>query len=404
LSQLDRGLDRRQALKLLATLGTAAAAAPVLSACSGSKASDKPAVDDTPIRIGLLVPQTGVYKTIGDDLTNGFQLFIKLNGGKLGGRPVDLIFADEGETADSGKAAVDKLLKQDHVTALSGVVNSAVMTAIKDTVEAAQVPLVGSNASPTTLQGVKYIWRTSYVNDEPGKALGKFVADRLGDNSVFLMAADYAGGRDEINGFLETFKAGGGRVEGEPLYTPFTPNPTTNFQPYLSQIRNSNAKAVFCFYAGSSAVTFVKQYREANLTQELFAPGFLTEGSVLKSLGDAAKGVYTSMNYSPDLDNAANRRFASQYQKTYNLVPTTFAMASYDAAAVLDKAVSLAGPGLTPQILNAFIGKVGSIDSPRGPWQFNQNRTPLQKWYLRQVKLDGAILSNGVISDLTTLG
>src|SRR5439155_426604 len=156
-------LDRRQALKLFATLGAAGVAAPALSACSGSSLnSNKPVQDEGPVRIGLVVPQSGVYKTIGDDLTNGFQLYVKLNGGKLGGRQADLVLADEGETAESGKAATDKLLKQDHVGALTGVVSSATMAAIKDTVETAQVPLVGSNASPTTLQGVKYIWRTSF--------------------------------------------------------------------------------------------------------------------------------------------------------------------------------------------------------------------------------------------------
>src|SRR5436305_391555 len=280
LSQLDRGLDRRRALKLLATLGAAGAAAPVLSACSSSTGTDK-MVDEPPIRLGLLIPQSGVYKTIGDDLSNGFQMFIKLNGNKLGGRGVDLVFADEGETAESGKAAAAKLLKQDRVTALSGVVNSAVMNAIKDDVEAAQVPLIGSNASPTTLIGVKYIWRTSYVNDEPCRSLGAYVANRVGDGSVYLMCADY--------------------------------------------------------------------------------------------------------------------------QEVYSLVPTTYAMPSYDAAAVLDKAITIAGAGLTSQTLNAAIGRIGSIDSPRGPWQFNQTRTPLQKWYLRQVRLDGAVLSNGVISELVTL-
>jgi branched-chain amino acid transport system substrate-binding protein len=176
--------------------------------------------------------------------------------------------------------------------------------------------------------------------------------------------------------------------------------------PYLNQIKASGAKAVFCFYAGSSAVDFVRQYTEAGLSPSvnLYAGGFLTEGVVLKQQGPAAKGVYTSMNYSPDLDNPTNRRFSAEYQKRYRLVPTTYAMASFDAAAVLDKAIGLAGSDLSPIALNAAIGKIGTIDSPRGVWQFNQNRTPLQKWYLRQVRTDGAILSNGLIADLVTLG
>ncbi|HET6212892.1 MAG TPA: ABC transporter substrate-binding protein, partial [Micromonosporaceae bacterium] len=196
-----------------------------------------------------------------------------------------------------------------------------------------------------------------------------------------------------------------GQLAGEPVYTPFTPNPTKNFEPYLTQIKASTAKAVFCFYAGSSAVDFVKQYKQFGVTLPLYAPGFLTEGTVLKAQADAATGILTSMNYAADLDNSANRTFAAEYQKAFNQqTPTTYAMASYDAAAVLDKAITLAGSDLTAQSLNSAIARVGQIDSPRGTWQFNQNRTPQQKWYLREVKMDGTVLSNVLVSELTTLG
>jgi branched-chain amino acid transport system substrate-binding protein len=397
-------LDRRQALRLLAGLGAAGAVAPVLAACGSNENTATTTLPDVgPIRIGLLVPQAGVYKTIGDDLTNGFQLYVKLNGGKLGGRRADIVFADEGETADSGKASAQKLIKEDRVSVLSGVANSAVLLAIKDDIQAAQIPLIGSNASPANLVGVPYIWRTSFVNNEPGAALGKYVANKLGPGaSVFLIAADYAAGRDEVSGFKSSY--GNNPVAGE-VYTPFSP-PTTNFQPFLNQIRNSGAKAVFCFYAGQSAIDFVKQYRESGLAASvtLYSGGFLTEGTVLKQQGEAAKGIFTSMNYSPDLDNPANRRFAAEYQKLYGLEPTTYAMASYDAATVLDKAIAIAAGDVSSQVLNASIGKIGTIDSPRGAWQFNQNRTPLQKWYLREVRKDGTVLANGVIAELVTLG
>jgi len=400
-------LDRRQALKMLASLGAAGVAAPVLSACGGSSldgGSEKKAKGT--VKIGLLLPQSGVYKSLGDDMTQGFQLYKNLNGGKLGGYEAQIAFGDEGETGDSGKAAADKLLKQEKVLAISGVVSSAVMGAIKDTVETSQIPLVGSNASPTTLKGVKYIWRTSYVNDEPGIALGKYVADTLSKNggSCYLIAANYQAGKDEIDGFLRTFQPAGGRVEGSPVYTQFIPKPTDNYEPQLTAIKNSNAAAVFCFYAGGAAATFVKQYKEFGVNLPLYAPGFLTEGAgLLKAQGAAAQGIYTAMNYSADLDNPANRKFASEYQKAYNVTPTTYAMASYDAAAVLDKALSLVEGDLTSQSLNLAIGKVGQIDSPRGPWTFNQNRTPLQKWYLRQVKMDGNVLANAMVSELITL-
>jgi branched-chain amino acid transport system substrate-binding protein len=381
---------------------------PGLAACGGSSLSeDTPGGDSGgggPIKVGLLLPQSGIYKSLGDDMTNGFKLYLQMHGEKLGGRQVNLVFADEGETADSGKAAADKLIKQEKVLAISGVVSSAVMGAIKDTVEQSQIPLVGSNASPTNLQGVTYIWRTSYVNDEPGAALGKYLAETLGsDGKVYCIAADYQAGKDEVNGLLKTFPKE--RLAVQPVYTPFAPNPTKNFEPFLSPIKNSGAKAVFCFYAGAQAIDFVKQYKQFGVGLPLYAPGFLTEGSVLGAQGDAARDIFTSMNYAADLDNPANRQFASEYQKTFkNAIPTTYAMASYDAAAVLDKAITLVGGDLTSQSLNQAIGRVGQIESPRGTWQFNQTRTPQQKWYLRQVKMDGTVLSNVLVSELTTLG
>jgi len=109
------------------------------------------------------------------------------------------------------------------------------------------------------------------------------------------------------------------------------------------------------------------------------------------------------MNYAPDLDNGANRIFASEYQKAYNAPPSTYAMASYDAAAVLDKALELA-IDLTSQSVNIALSKIGQIDSPRGSWQFNQSRTPLQRWYLRQVRKEGQVLTNALLGDLAMLG
>src|SRR5699024_6175692 len=196
---------------------------------------------------------------------------------------------------------------------------------------------VGSNASPTTLTDVDYIWRTSYVNDEPGKALGEYVAKNI-DGPVYLMAADYQAGKDEIEGFKETFEPAGGEIAGE-VYTPFPD--TTNFQPYLSKIRKSDAAAVFTFYAGGAAVDFVKQYDKFGLAGEipLYGAGFLTEGGVLDAQADAAEGVFTSMNYSPSLENELNTEFVEAYKEAYDSLPTTYATASYDAAHVLDMAI-----------------------------------------------------------------
>src|SRR5262249_2221141 len=162
-----------------------------------------------------------------------FHLYLKLNGGRLGGRDADVVLADEGENPTTGKAALGRLLGE-KVHVVTGVVSSAVMTAIRDTIETAQLPLVGSNASPSSVQDARYIWRTSWSFSDPGKALGRYVSERAG-GSVAVIAPDYQAGRDFVDGFKETFLAAGGRIEGQPFFTPYVPTPSMNFAPMLAQ-------------------------------------------------------------------------------------------------------------------------------------------------------------------------
>jgi branched-chain amino acid transport system substrate-binding protein len=398
-------MDRRQALKLFAALGGTGLAAACSTDTGIGAEADQPVSDD-PVRIGLIAPQAGGYKPIGDEITKGFQLFLDLNEGRLGGHPVQVVPADEGETAETGRAALDGLLKQ-NVLALTGVVNSAVMLGIRDAVEQAKVPLVGSNASPAALQSVVYIWRTSYINDEPGRALAPYMAGQVPrDRKITIIAPDQQAGRDAVQGFQKAFGDADGRISGPVLWTQFSTNPGKDaFASKISELRARNPDAIFCFYEGAAAVEFLKQLRAAGYRNKIYAPGFLTEGTVLSELKpDEANGIMTALNYSADLNNSANRRFASAYRKAHGVSPTTYAMASYDAAQALHRAIRIAGPRPTPQNVNLALGKVGRIDSPRGPWQFNQTRTPQQRWYLRKVQYDGQLLSNVLVNELATLG
>ena len=395
-------IDRRQALKLLGALGAAGLA----SACALSDDDDSRGGSATPVRIGLLTPQSGANKPVGEDMRNGFQLYLGLNGQRLGGHPVELVTADEGDSAKTGQAALKQLLDR-NVLALVGVASSTVMTAIRPAIEAAKVPLIGSNASPAALTGSVFIWRTSYVDDEPGRALGPYVSEQV-RGKVALITADSAGdpsGRDAIEGFRFSFGSTDERIVDSLVSVPYSARPGAGYYAgTLNELEEMDPDAVYCTLSGNAAVEFIKQYRAAGLRKPLYAPGFATEGASLTALGESGRDVFTALNYSSDLDNPANRRFATAYRQEHSTSPTTYAMAAYDAAAVLDKAISLAGSELTPLAVNLSLSKIGQVDSPRGTWQFNQSRTPQQVWYLRQVREDGRVLANVVLGQLATLG
>jgi branched-chain amino acid transport system substrate-binding protein len=180
---------------------------------------------------------------------------------------------------------------------------------------------------------------------------------------------------------------------------------TTNFLPYLTQAKASGAKAVYAFYVGAEATSFVQQYAQSDARDlPLFGTGVLTEGRVLAAQGRAAVGVRTVLNYAPDLDNPSNRRFVDEWRAAHNSLPTTYAMASWDAAHLLDKAIAAAGSNPSPTAVNVAIASIGLIDSPRGEWQFSAQHSPVQRWYLRRVQTDGRTLTNSLIQDLDILG
>ncbi len=401
-------MNRRRALQLLAALGTTG----LVAAC-GTDDTETPA-PGKPIKIGLIRPENGDGKTIGIDIENGFQLFLAMNGQQLGGHPTTVVAVDEGDNAKSGQAAVDNLLAQ-NVLAMTGVVNSTVMSGIRDAVEKARVPLIGSNASPPSLQSVVYIWRTSYVLDEPGRALGSYLRRTFPTGSrLAIVAPEGTASQDVINGFRDGFGTDDPRIIGDPILTTANPAPGDNeFRAQIDEALSRQPDGIFCFYSGTAGEQFIRQLRRSRWFGDIYAPGFLTEGNILTDLRSTlvnadeslkAGTIQTALNYSADLNNNANRIFASAYRKTYNVSPTTYAMASYDAAQVLDKAIRLAGAEPTAQQVNLALGKIGQIDSPRGPWQFNQPRTPQQKWYLRKVQFDGRLLSNVLINEIATLG
>ncbi|MFY1670530.1 ABC transporter substrate-binding protein [Plantactinospora sp. WMMB334] len=393
------GTSRRRALLgAVLALGLTASG----SACnSGDGAGGTPGT----IKIGLLASLSGTYEAVGTEMRDGFELYLRMHDGKLGGHKVDLVVADEGNGAQTAVPAATKLIKQDRVQVLTGIVGGGSVAGVAPVLAEAKIPFVGSNGNPG-LKDISRSWFTSYLSDETGAAIAEYVRDNV-KGEVFAIGPDYQGGHDQLRGFTDTFTKIGGKLanaDGKTLWTPFPA--TTNFLPYFAQIEASGAAAVYTFYAGNAAVDFVKQYAQSEIKDlPLYAAGFLTEGGVLNAQGEAARNIYSVLNYSPDLDNAENRSFVAAWKEDHDGSPTTYAMASYDAAAVLDKAIGAAGDNPTPEAINNALAGLGQIDSPRGTWQFSkETHSPVQKWYLRQVRQDGRALSNTVVGDLATVG
>jgi len=385
--------------RLLGAMGAAGALA-VLPSCKGRNNQPGGGAGGR-IKIGLVVPQSGVYAPLGTDMKHAWELWLERHGGKLGTFEVTTVIADEGESPQTGVPAIQKLLQSDQVDAIVGVVSSAVALGAASLVAEAKKLLVIANAGAADITGAKrspYVWRTSFTNAQIASVMGKHLAGQADIGPVYLIAPDYAAGAEVIRGFKSTFEAGGGKIAGEarpPL------GKTQDYQPFLTGIQSSGARAAFCFFAGAEAVAFVKQYEQFGLSKQiaLYGSGFLTEGSVLPAQGDAAIGIQTVLHYSTELDNPANKAFAAAWQARFNTQPAVYAVQMWDTASVLDRALG-STTALDGDHLFKALGSVGTIgDSPRGPWSFD-NQSPRQRMYLRKVEKRGTAYVNAVVADL----
>lgn len=375
---------------------------PVLLAAGCGDSGD----DADTLRIGFIASLSGIYQSVGEDMRDGFQLYLEMHGPDLGGREVEVILADEGDGPATSLPAAEKLIRRDEVHALVGVVGGGSYTAIAPLAIEHQVPLIGTNARPDLdPDELEWLWHTSFISDEPGRAAAPYLLENV-DGPIYAIGPDYQGGHDEMRGFVDAYKARGGELanpDGDVRWTPFPD--TTDFIPYFSDIAATDAEAVYAFYAGRAAIDFVTQYAQSELADVPLYGVFLTEGAVLQEQGDLALGIQNVLNYAPDLDNPTNRRFVAEWYTRHERLPTTFAMASFDAAAVLDRAIASIDGEITPEAVNEGIAGVGQITSPRGPWNFSRGtHTPVQKWYMREVDYDGGELSNRMVAELEILG
>ncbi|MEY3605345.1 MAG: hypothetical protein RIQ49_2377 [Pseudomonadota bacterium] len=249
---------------------------------------------DGKLKVGLMLPYTGTFAALGTAIENGFRLHLNEQGGKLGGREVELVKVDD--ESDPAKATdnVNKLIKRDNVDVLIGTVHSGVAMAMAKVAKDSGTILIVPNAGADAVTGpmcAPNIFRSSFSNWQPGYAMGEVMAKK-GHKRVVTITWKYAAGDESVRGFKEAYEKGGGKVIKE-LSLPF---PNVEFQALLTEIAATKPDAVYTFFAGGGAVKFVKDYAAAGLKKSipLYGAGFLTDGT-LEAQGADADGLFTTV-------------------------------------------------------------------------------------------------------------
>jgi branched-chain amino acid transport system substrate-binding protein len=349
-----------------------------------------------PVKIGMLVPLTGLFARNGREAVDGARLYLDEIGWKAHGRTLELLVEDYEGKPDVGLTKARKLVERDRVHLLKGIVSSAVGLAVAGYARDQKIPVIVSadfGASSLTMPGKllnPYIFRWSQSGTGPGQAAADWAYKVAGWRKVVSIASDYVGGLEVNGSFARVFCTLGGRIVQE-LWPPLG---TPDFAPFLTQIDRS-ADAVIEFTPGADGLRFGRQYLEYGLKLPLMdVYAQVTDEANLRQFGDAAVGWYSTIHYTALIDTPENKRFLAAWEKKHQRVPFDNAADGYvGAKAIVEAMKAVNGKVEDREAFMAALRKT-EFDSPKGLVRLDQFQNVVQPQYVRKVERKGSALVN----------
>src|SRR2546425_7998046 len=348
------------------------------------------------VKVGLVVPYTGIGAELGQAIDRGAELYLKLNPDKVRPYSIKLIKRDDKDASGAtSRTVVQELLTQDNVDVLAGWVYSPNAIASAPIVSAGKKLAVIMNAGTAHITNMSpYFVRTSFSMWHAGYAMGEVAAKQLGAKTAVVGYTDFPPGKDSLAAFKRSFESTGGKVIDEIPMGGAGAGP--DFTPFFQRAKDKKPDVFFVFVpAGDHAAAVVKTYaalgmRDAGI--KLIGPGDITQDTKLQAMGAAAVGLITMHHYHADLDNPENKRFVEAWKKEYGAAstPDFMAVGGYDGmAAIVHVVQTLKGKIGVEQALEALKG--WKFASPRGPISID----PVTRDIVMNEYLSEAVMKDG---------
>ena len=345
-----------------------------------------PAMAQTPIKIGFISTFSGPQAAIGEDMRRSVDLAVEHLGGKMGGKKIEIVYEDDQFKPDVGKARSEKLVQQDKVNVIAGYIWSNVLLAsLKSVTDEGDTILISSNAGPSQIAGElcnKNFFSTSWNNDQTPMAMGQYLQEK-GVKSLYLMAGNYAAGKDMLAGVKRTFK---GEIKGEDL----TKWPDQlDFSAELAKIRAAKPDGIFIFYPGAHGVQFLQQYVQAGLKGKIpLYQVFSIDAITLPQQGDLALGTLGAQEWVNDLPNEQNKKYVADFKKKHGVYPSYYGAQSYDSIMLIASAAEALKGDLSNKDKVRAEMKKANFKSLRGGFKYNTNQFPIQNFYIQEAVKD----------------
>ncbi len=347
-----------------------------------------PAMAQQSVKIGFISTFSGPQAAIGEDMRRSVELAKEHLGGKIAGKPIEIVYEDDQFKPDVGKARSEKLVQQDKVNFIAGYIWSNVLLAsLKTVTDEGDTILISANAGPSQIAGElcnKNFFSTSWNNDQTPMAMGEYL-NQKGVKSLYVLGPNYAAGKDMLAGVKRSYK---GKIVGED-YTKWPDQ--LDFSAELAKMGAAKPEGIFIFYPGAHGVQFVKQYAQSGLfnTSKLYQV-FSIDAITLPQQGELALGTFGAQEWVNDLPNEQNKRYVADFKKKYNVYPSYYGAQSYDAIMLIASAAeALKGDLSNNDKVRAELAKA-NFKSLRGDFKYNTNHFPIQNFYIQEAVKDPA--------------
>ena len=289
-----------------------------------SKGSSTGTSQNQPIKIGVAIPLTGNYASIGEKIKNGLEMAKADLAQKQPGRDVELIYQDACLPKDV-TSALQKLITIDGVKVVNQWCAIGLVPSLQIT-EPAKIISVGVAANVSDVLGKSYYFSPNFAVRDDGRNIADFAVDTLKAKKAAFIYYNTQFGIDYRKQIGDEFTARGGTIVGDEMTT----LDATDFKTNLAKIRDAKPDVIFVTQLTGALGTIIKQARDLGLNIPLVGNYQNEDPIVLSVAGKAAEGFIIS-SADPSVLVADDGGFRARFQAKYNVMPDVFASNAYDA-------------------------------------------------------------------------
>jgi len=307
-------LGRRTLLKGAAAIGALQVASPFVIAARG----------ETPIKVGMVDPLTGVYAAVAQNEVIGVKLAVEQINAKGGvlGRPIELLVEDSANDVGTGVQKTRKLIERDEVNFIIGDVNSGIAQAMAQVTAEKKVLHVVSGGHTDGITGKDCKWnvyRVCNTTRMEANSVADLLFTKYGKKWHFI-TPDYAFGHTLYDACSADLQKLGGTVTGNEL----TPLGTSDFSAYLIKARAANPDVLLVLVQGSDMVNCLKQIVQFGIDKQIHVAGTQQELESLKAMPPEARiGIWMFEWYWKQANTPHVAEFVAEIRKRSNgNVPT----------------------------------------------------------------------------------